>query len=128
MKKVICAVMCVVMLFGMVTTGHANFREWRGGIRARIHEAEDRIDWGIERGALTRNEAERLHQELSGIFYEIDRMKEDGQLDERERDIINRDLDRLDRDISREKRDSDHRQNDNYDNDHRDGNHDHRDR
>lgn len=131
MKKAIFATMCLIMLLGMVTTGHADFGEWRGGIRARIHEAEDRIDLGIEKGTLTRHEAERLHRELSGIFHKIDRMREDGQLDERERDIINRDLDRLDRDITREKHDRDHRQNDNYDNDNDDrprGNYDHRDR
>lgn len=120
MKKAIFAIMCVLMLFGMVTTGHANFGEWRGGIRARIHEAEERIDRGIERGVLTRHEAKRLHRELSGIFYKIDRMKEDGHLSERERDVINRDLDRLDRDISREKHDSERRPGDNYDHRYRD--------
>ena len=125
MKRAIFALIGAIMLFGMVATVHANIGEWRGGIRVRIHEAEERIDRGIEMGLLTRYEAERLHRELSGIFYKINRMKEDGELDEREREIINRDLDRLDRDISREKHDSDHRQNDNYDNDHeRDGHHD----
>jgi len=127
MKRAIFALIGVIMFFGMVTTGHANLGEWRGGIRVRIHEAEERIDRGIEGGSLTRHEAERLHRELSGIFYKIDRMKEDGHLDERERDLINRDLDRLDRDISREKRDSDHRQND-YDGERSHGNYNHRDR
>jgi hypothetical protein len=119
MKRAVFAIMCVLMLFGMVTTGHANFGEWRGGIRARIHEAEERIDRGIERGALTQHEAKRLHRELNGIFYKIDRMKEDGHLSERERDIISRDLDRLDRDISREKHDSEHRPGGYYDHRHR---------
>ena len=71
MKKTFFVLMCVIMLFGMVATSHANFGEWRGGIRERIHEAEERIDRGIENGSLTRHEAERLHQELSGIFYKI---------------------------------------------------------
>jgi hypothetical protein len=115
MKKVIFAVMCVAMLFGMVATGHADFREWRGGIRERIHRAEARIERGIENGSLTRHEARRLHEELNGIFYKIDRMKEDGHLSERERDVINQDLDRLDRDISREKHDGEHRPDVNYD-------------
>jgi hypothetical protein len=114
MKKAILAVMCMVMVFGMVTTGHADFREWRGGIRERIHEAEARIDRGIEKGSLTRHEAEKLQQELNGIFYKIDRMREDGHLSEREREIINRDLDRLDSDISREKHDRNHRPGGNY--------------
>jgi hypothetical protein len=117
MKKAVLAVLCVIMLFGMVTTGYADFREWRGGIRSRIHEAEARIDRGIDKGSLTRHEAERLNRELGEIFYKIDRMKEDGYLSEDERDIINRDLDRLDRDISREKHDGER---------HHDGNYDHR--
>jgi hypothetical protein len=126
MKKAFFALLCVIMLFGMAATGRADFGEWRGGIRERIHEAEERIDRGIERGALTQREAEMLHRELRTIFYKIDSMKEDGYLDGRERDIINHDLDRLDRDINREKHDSDHRQYDYYEGGHRPhGNYDH---
>ena len=110
MKRAIFALIGAIMLFGMVATGHARFGGgWREGIRGRIHEAEVRIDRGIERGSLTRHEAERLRQELNVIFYKIDRMKDDGYLSDREREIINRDLDRLDRDISREKHDGDRR-------------------
>ena len=109
MKTVMLAVMCAVMLFGTIATANADRGDWRGGIRSRIHEAESRIERGVERGSLTRPEAHRLQEELNGILYKIDRMKQDGYLDPRERDIINSDLDRLDRDISREKHDRDYR-------------------
>lgn len=109
MKKVIMAIMFTIMLFGPIGIGHAEREDWHGGIRARIHEAHERIDRGIERGSLTRYEAQRLRKELDGILRKIDRMKEDGRLNPREREIINRDLDRLDRDISREKHDGDRR-------------------
>jgi hypothetical protein len=109
MKKVIMAIMFTVMLFGPIGIGHADREDWRGGIRARIHEAHERIERGIERGSLTRPEAQRLKRELDGILRKIDRMKEDGRLSHREREIINRDLDRLDRDIYREKHDSERR-------------------
>jgi hypothetical protein len=85
------------------------FNNWHGGIRGRIHEARQRIDRGIERGSLTRHEADRLMGELSGILERIDRMKADGHLSPREQEKISRDLDRLDRDIAREKNDDDTR-------------------
>jgi len=86
-------------------TRYAESRDWHGGIRARIEEAQQRIERGIEQGSLTRHEARRLQEEFGGILEKIDAMKRDGRLDERERDIVNRDLDRLERDISREKQD-----------------------
>jgi len=106
MKKVLFAVMCAVMLFGMIAIGYAEREDWRGGIRARIHDAKQRIDQGIEKGSLTRPEATKLNRELDGILQKIDRMKEDG-LSQMEREKINHDLDRLDRDIIKEKRDDD---------------------
>ncbi len=109
MKKVMLAGVCAVMLLGTVAPANAERGDWRRGIRERIHEAEARIERGIERGLLTRHEAHRLHEELNGILYKIDRMREGGYLDSRERSIINRDLDRLDRDISRERHDGDYR-------------------
>ena len=106
MKKVILAVMCAVFVFGTLATGYAEQGDWRGGIRSRIQEARQKIDRGIERGTLTRQEAGRLNEELGVILNKIDRMKANGYLSQEERDRINSDLDRLDRDIAREKRDS----------------------
>jgi hypothetical protein len=79
--------------------------DWRGGIRARIQDAKQRIDQGIGRGTLDRREARRLNKELGRVLYKIDRMKSDGRLSQGERNRINSNLDRLDRDIAREKRD-----------------------
>jgi septal ring factor EnvC (AmiA/AmiB activator) len=109
MKKVLFAVMCAVMLFGTIALVYAERGDWHMGIRARVHEAKQKIERGIERGTLTRHEAKRLNEDLENILDRIDRMKRDGRLSLREREKINRDLDRLERDIRREKRDDDRR-------------------
>ena len=109
MKKLIMAILFSVMLFGPIAIGHADRDDWRGGIRARIHHANERIERGIDRGSLTRHEARKLKEELNDILRKIDRMRDDGHLNHREREIISRDLDRLDRDISREKHDRERR-------------------
>ncbi len=105
MKKVILAVICAVFVFGTIATGYAEQADWRGGIRFRIQTAKQKIDQGIERGTLTRQEAGRLNEELGNILNKIDRMKADGQLSPVEREQINSDLNRLDMDIAREKHD-----------------------
>jgi len=107
MKKTIFAVMFAVMLLGTISIGYAERGEWREGIRARIHDARESIDRGIEKGRLTRHEARKLNEELGRILDKIDLMKEDGHLSRREREKINEDLDRLERHIRREKRDDD---------------------
>src|SRR5512140_2715204 len=107
MRKVLFAVICAAMLFGMVAMSSAEREDWRGGIRTRIHDARESIERGIKRGTLTHHEARGLKDELTGILNKIDRMKEDGHLSQRERENINRDLDRLERHIAREKHDDD---------------------
>jgi septal ring factor EnvC (AmiA/AmiB activator) len=109
MKKVIVAVICAVMVLGVVALANAERGEWRGGICERIHKAKERIADGIEQGSLTRHEAKKLERELDRILEKIDRMKEDGQFSPRERKRINYDLDRLERHITREKHDEDTR-------------------
>jgi len=103
MKKVFLAILCAVFVFGTIATGHAAQGDWRGGIRSRIQESKQKIEQGIERGTLTRYEADKLSTELGAILNKIDRMKEDGSLSQRERTKINNDLDRLDRDIFKDK-------------------------
>ncbi|MFH0781181.1 MAG: hypothetical protein V2B20_04390 [Pseudomonadota bacterium] len=105
MKKMVFAVMFAVMLFATMSTSYAERGDWRGGIRERIHEDQQRIERGLRHGSLTQREAERLNRELAGILHEMDQMRSDGHLDRRERERINRDLDRMDRHITREKRD-----------------------
>ncbi len=109
MKNVVFSAIFSIVIFVTMTACYAQRGDWHGGIRARIQEDEQRIERGIEHGSLTRHEAIRLRNELGHILDKIDRMKEDGRLDGRERERINRDLDRLDRDIMREKRDDERR-------------------
>ncbi len=101
--------MFAAIYFAGMAPSYAERGDWHGGIRSRIHEDQQRIERGIERGSLTRHEAKRLQRELGHVLDKIDRMKQDGRLDHRERERINRDLDRLDRDITREKRDDERR-------------------
>ena len=106
MRKLMLAVVCAVFVFGTIATGYAEQGDWRGGIRSRIQESRQKIEQGIEKGALNRHEADKLNAELGAILNKIDRMKADGYLSERERDSVKIDLDRLDRDIFKEKHDS----------------------
>ncbi|MBL0224151.1 MAG: hypothetical protein IPQ16_00790 [Geobacteraceae bacterium] len=92
-----------------VSTVPAVQQDWRGGIRFRIQESRQKIEQGVERGSLNRQEARKLNKELGRILYKIDRMKSDGRVSSRERKRINRDLDRLDRDIMKEKRNDNRR-------------------
>ena len=75
----------------------------------RIQHMERRIEQGIRSGSLTREESHRLREELRAIQHRERRMRDDGRLSPRERDILHADLDRLDRHISREKHDGDRR-------------------
>lgn len=109
MKKLFLAVLCTIMMFGATAISHAEGGDWHGSIRDRISVEHQRIERGIERGSLTRHEARRLQGELDSILDKIDRMRRDGRLDMREREIINRDLDRLDRDITIDKRNDNRR-------------------
>ena len=109
MKYIVTLGILLVTMFGplngcTVATGHPPGRDGYGEIHSRINIEYERIERGIERGSLTRIEARGLKQELNHILNKIDRMKRDGYLDPREREIINRDLDRLDREITLEKR------------------------
>ncbi|MBI5632012.1 MAG: hypothetical protein HZA15_00800 [Nitrospirae bacterium] len=109
MKKLLFAMICAVMLFGMAAIGYAERGDWHGGIRDRIRDAKQSIERGIEHGRITRQESRQLNEELDDILARIDRMRSDGRLDEREREKIHHDLDRLERDIRREKHDDDRR-------------------
>jgi hypothetical protein len=73
-------------------------------IDSRIRQSHERIDRNLERGALTRRDAKRLRDELNGIRNSEARMRKDGRLDRREREILDRKLGRLNREISAERR------------------------
>lgn len=114
MKKLAIACLALFVMLCSLGIGQAYEGDWRESIRHRIQKAHYRIERGIENGSLTRREARGLSEELNGILYKIDRMKRDGYLDPRERDIIDRNLYRLERDITREKRDDDYRHRSNH--------------
>ncbi len=80
-----------------------------GSIPERVHQMERRIDQGARSGSLTRREADRLRGELRGILRKEERMRHDGRLSPRERDVLHADLDRLDRHITIEKHDDQRR-------------------
>jgi septal ring factor EnvC (AmiA/AmiB activator) len=93
----------------MALASPVTFADRGGSISERVQHMERRIDQGIRSGSLTRNEAQRLRDELRGILHKERRMRDDGRLSGRERDVLHADLDRLDRHISREKHDDDRR-------------------
>lgn len=109
MRKMVFAGVFVIMSFAAMSICYADRGDWRGGIRDRIYEDQQRIERGLHRGSLTEYEAEKLNRELARILHRMDRMKEDGHLDRHERNRINRELDRLDGEIVREKRDRERR-------------------
>jgi hypothetical protein len=76
--------------------------EWE--IHSRIQQAQERINHNVARGTLSRHEAKRLEKELKGIRRTEAKMRKDGRLDRREREILDRRLDRLNREISLDRR------------------------
>lgn len=82
---------------------------WRSDVDIQVDKARNSIDNGIDKGSLTRDEAQALRGELKTILHNVERMQNDGRLDPRERESIKSDLDRLQRDIRREKDDDERR-------------------
>lgn len=77
-------------------------REWE--IDSRIQQAQGRINRNAERGNLSRRDARRLTDELNDIRRTEARMKRDGRLDRREREILDERLVQLNNEISAERR------------------------
>jgi predicted nuclease with TOPRIM domain len=69
----------------------------RYDIATRIGNQQKRINIGIEKGDLTRNEADMLQENLDHIRNEYSRMKSDGRLTQQEVDRLERDLEVNDR-------------------------------
>ncbi len=120
MKKVLLALVCAGMVLGTTVANadrderygyggapHGEGGGWHSGIRARIHEAQERIERGVEQGRLSHRDAHRFREELRGIEETFVRMREDGPLDYEEQGRIHRALGRLNAEISMEKREHD---------------------
>jgi hypothetical protein len=79
------------------------------GIGQRIRHAQERIERGIDSGALTRDEARRLKRELNDLLDDEAQMRADGRLSQRERVRLEMELDRLEKHISRLKQNDNRR-------------------
>ena len=93
---------CGATLLGSATDAYAQSTPWE--IHSRIAQAHERIERNVQRGTLSQREARRLRGELDGIRGTEERMRRDGRLDRREREILDRKLVRLNREISAERR------------------------
>jgi septal ring factor EnvC (AmiA/AmiB activator) len=123
MKIKVLIVLLAAFVLGFATFSYAqgrdkgrNTHESQGikGIDQRLRNAHAGIDRGIQSGALTREEANRLKSELNRVRDDEARMKADGRLTRQERQRLEKELNRLEKHISQlkhnvNKRDKDHR-------------------
>jgi hypothetical protein len=97
----------VFILFSVFFIGSIAYADDVSNINRRIVEMDQRIGQGIQSGALTRDESQRLRMELHKVREDAARMRRDNRLSPWERDRLNAELDRLRRDIYREANDRD---------------------
>lgn len=76
------------------------------GIQKRMQNQGQRIDQGVQSGALTPRETGKLETEQAKIQQAEERMKSDGNLTPKERQRLNRMQDRSSRDIYNQKHDA----------------------
>ena len=76
-------------------------------LEERMAAMEQKIDFGIRKNVLTRDEGRMLRLELQQIKEDAARMLRDGRMTQREKERLAADLDRLDKRIVREARDDD---------------------
>jgi hypothetical protein len=76
--------------------------EWN--IHGRMEQVAERINRNEARGRLSHRDARRLREELQAIGQSEQRMRSDGRLDRREREVLDRRLNKLDARISDERR------------------------
>ena len=106
---------CLIVLLAVFVLGFATFSYAQGrdqgdrkahesqgikGIDQRLRNAHAGIDRGIQSGALTREEANRLKGELNRVRDDEARMKADGRLTHQERQRLENELNRLEKHIS----------------------------
>ncbi|HVZ44013.1 MAG TPA: hypothetical protein VHA82_09395 [Ramlibacter sp.] len=88
----VCAVLATVAVPAAAQRG--------GEIHARMDQIAMRIDRNEARGRLSHREARRLRDELGSIRQQEERMRRDGRLEGRERQMLERRLSRLDERVS----------------------------
>jgi len=108
----------IIVILAVLVLGCSTF-SYAEGIDQRVRQANEQIERGINSGALTREEARRLKDELYSVRDDEARMKADGRLNRYERERLEKELDRLERHISRLKSDDDRRDHDGRSDNHR---------
>jgi tellurite resistance protein len=76
------------------------------GIQKRMENQDQRIDQGVQSGALTPRETGKLEADQAKIKQAEERMKSDGKLTPKERQRLNQMQDRESRDIYKQKHDA----------------------
>ena len=94
----------IIVLLAIFILGFSTF-SYAGEIDYRIRQVQEQIERGLRSGALTKNEAHRLKDELNSVRDDEDRMKTDGRLHRYEREKLEKELDRLEKHIYRLKND-----------------------
>jgi len=102
MKKMGLIVLLVAFIVGFTTFSYAQGRGPEGvqNLNQRIRNAHTGIERGIRSGALTREEANKLKNDLDYVLNEEARMRADGRLNNQERQRLDQELDRLERHIA----------------------------
>jgi hypothetical protein len=104
MKKVLYLLITITLFFGLTACNEMEIRTYptesygthnpadRYDTVTRIGNQQKRINVGIEKGDLTRHEADMLQENLDHITNEYNHMKEDGRLTRKEVDRLEQDL------------------------------------
>jgi polyhydroxyalkanoate synthesis regulator phasin len=101
----------IIVILAVLVLGFSTF-SFAEGIDYRVRQAHEQIERGIKSGALTRDEARRLENELNSVLDDEARMKADGRLNRYERERLEKELDRLERYIASLKSDDDRKDRD----------------
>lgn len=103
MRRAVYLLVAIGLLFGLVSCSEMEVRPYptdsygpsradRYDIVSQIGNQQKRINMGIEKGDLTRHEAEMLQENLDYIKNEYYHMKADGRLTQKEVDRLEQDL------------------------------------
>jgi cell division protein FtsB len=64
----------IIVILAVLVLGFSTF-SYAEGIDYRVRQAQEQIERGIKSGALTREEANRLKDELNNVLKELDRLE-----------------------------------------------------
>lgn len=101
-RSLLAPVLAAALLSAVSVPVSAQERAWN--IHGRMEQIAERIDRNESRGRLSHRDARHLREELHGIRDSEARMRRDGRLDSREREMLERRLSRLDARVTEERR------------------------